>query len=202
MAYEIKYPQTVRGGGGFFPEEGKVIIEGYHGAEIELTAGGSTNGNGVEVWHSFIPAWRVGASGGLYADPGEGYIQGWYKEKAAQLYRNDELFGYIRVIELFVELKAINPSIPSGEGFEIEVPEELRPPSTDSARGGGGELWILGGENSHTISPKWTDRNERPMRIIIVGNGWEWTTNKPKAIPISSEKTLDLHFWMKYFTER
>lgn len=198
MAYEIKYPQHIRGGAGFFPEEGKVVIEGYEGAEIELTAGGSPT-HGIEIWKSFIPAWRVGASGGLYADPGDGYLQGWYKEKPAQLWKDGELFGNVKEIELFIELKAISPSIPTGEGFEFEVPENLRPPSTDSARGGGGDLWILGGENSFSISPKWTDRRDRPMRIIIIGNGWEWTTNKPKVIPVSGEKTLDLYFWSKYF---
>jgi hypothetical protein len=165
---------------------------------IPPNGGNGTPSPGVEVWKSFIPGWRVGSSGGLYATPGSGYIQGWYKEKDADLFIGDNLFGSVKEIDLFVELKAISPNIPSGEGFEIELPEGLRPPSTDSARGGGGELWILGGENSHSISPKFTDRNQRSMRIIIIGSGWEWTTTVPKVIPVSGEKTCDLHFWMKY----
>ena len=146
---------------------------------------------GSSDWNSFIPRWRVGASGGLYATPGSGYIQGWYKKRVAMLQpMNDQ----VEEIELFIELMAINPGIPAGEGFEIEVPEEIRPASSEWARGGGGDLWILGGENSYSIAPKWTDRNNRPMRILILGSGWEWTTNVPKVI---TEKA-SLYFWMKY----
>ncbi len=28
---DIEYPQRVRGSAGYFPEKGKVILEGYHG---------------------------------------------------------------------------------------------------------------------------------------------------------------------------
>ena len=159
--------------------------------------GGNGNGNTGEPneWFPFIPGWRVGASGGFYALPGEGYIQGWYKKRPAILRLADGGISNIEEVELFVELKAVNPSIPAGEGFEIEVPDELRPSSPGFARGGGGDLWIMGGSNSFAISPKWTDRNQRPMRIIILLDGREWTTNVPKAI---TEKA-SLYFWMKYF---
>ena len=40
------YPQRIRGGAGYFPEEGKVVLEGYFGAEVELTEGNSTSPNG------------------------------------------------------------------------------------------------------------------------------------------------------------
>lgn len=46
MSDEIKYPQRVRGGAGWFPKEGEIELEGYEGARIRLAEGGSPNGGG------------------------------------------------------------------------------------------------------------------------------------------------------------
>jgi hypothetical protein len=37
---EIKYPQRIRGGAGYFPEEGSAILEGQFGATLQLPGGG------------------------------------------------------------------------------------------------------------------------------------------------------------------
>lgn len=153
------------------------------------------NGPGPEEWVEFTPRWRVGASGGLYADPGDaGSMYGWYKEKEINLIVGGGKFPK-REIEIFIELEMISPNIPEGEGLEFELPEDITPENPRTGRGGGGDLWILGGANHYSISPKWTDRNNRPMRLLILlGDGREWTRNVPKEI---TEKG-SLYFWMKY----
>lgn len=148
-------------------------------------------------WTNFVPQLRVGASGGKYAGLGNGLASGGYKTRPTFLGNTPVI-----EVELFVDMTMINPTIPDGEGFEIEVPPGIQPTEANWSRGGGGDLWIMGGSNSHSISPKWTDRNDRGMRILILGSGWEWTTNVPKAIPVKdTEKSMALFFWMKYLKQ-
>lgn len=149
-------------------------------------------------WINFKPLWRVGASGGLFADPGAGYLTGWYHKSPVRLVVGEQIFDR-HLIEVFVELKAQNPNIPNGEGFEFILPGEITPTSPENSRGSGGDLWIEGGENSYSIAAKWTDRNDRPMRLLILLDGREWTTNIPKEIPLNANKaTASCYFWMKY----
>ena len=97
-------------------------------------------------------------------------------------------------IEVFLELEMDSPNIPAGEGMEFVFPAYLTPNSPRTGRGSGGDLWIEGGANHYSVSGKWTDRNDRPMRVIIVlGNGQEWTRNVPKEVVKGS-----LYLWMKY----
>lgn len=159
--------------------------------------------NGGEVlpdeWHEFDPKWRVGASGGLYANPGTGKLTGWYKEAPVKLVVANGDKVDVREIEIFIELEGINPQIPDGEGFEFELPAEITPADPHTGRGGGGDLWILGGSNHFSISLKWTDRKDRPMRLLVIlGNGEEWTTNVPKVIPGGDKATVAMYAWMKY----
>lgn len=78
---EIEYPQRIRGGAGYFPEAGKVIIEGYYGAEIELSAESSNGEVTPDIWQSFVPSLVVGGSPGGMVDFGVGYSYGQYKVK-------------------------------------------------------------------------------------------------------------------------
>lgn len=154
---------------------------------------------GTSDWTDFVPQLRVGASGGKYAGLGNGLAMGWYKTRQVGM---GALGSTAEEVELFVDMTMINPTIPDGEGFEIEVPARIQPADANYSRGGCGDLWIMGGSNSHSISPKWTDRNDRGMRILILGSGWEWTTNVPKAIPVkATEKSMGLFFWMKYLKQ-
>jgi hypothetical protein len=151
-----------------------------------------------EDWISFRPQWRVGASGGLFADPGAGYLNGWYQKSPVRLVVGEQIFDR-HMVEVFIELKAQNPNIPDGEGFEFILPGEITPLSPENSRGSGGDLWIEGGENSYSIAAKWTDRNDRPMRLLILLDGREWTTNVPKKIPLDPNKaTASCYFGMKY----
>ena len=157
-----------------------------------------TDPSSPDEWINFKPQWRVGASGGLFADPGTGDLSGWYKRAVVRLNIDGTMFDRFEV-ELFIELSAINPLIPDGEGFEFILPDIITPAIPRGARGGGGDLWIEGGENSYSIAAKWTDRNNRPMRLIILLDGREWTTNVPKVIPLRENKaTATCYFWMKY----
>jgi hypothetical protein len=142
-------------------------------------------------WHSFTPRWQVGASGGeLEATPSP---QGWYKETPVILVIGDNRVAATE-IEVFLELEMDSPNIPAGEGMEFVFPAYLTPNSPRTGRGSTGDLWIEGGANHYSVSGKWTDRNNRPMRVIIVlGNGQEWTRNVPKEVVKGS-----LYLWMKY----
>jgi hypothetical protein len=179
----------------YHKEDGNFIDELKN---VQLAEGGITPPDPPPVssdgrWISFNPLWRVGASGGLYADPGDGYIQGWYKQTPAKLVLSGSEVTVIET-EVFIELDSINPFIPSGEGFEFELPSLITPDNPRTGRGSGGDLWLEGGANHYSVSAKWTDRSNRPMRVIIVlGNGQEWTTNVPKVFSRGS-----LFVWMKY----
>jgi len=172
-----------------YGDDGKFLYE-------ELLNGGITppeqpvTPSGTVEWTAFIPKWRVGGSGGLYATPSP---QGWYKSTPVIL-----VVGGTRVpaseVEVFIELEMDSPVIPAGEGMEFEFPDFLTPDSPRTGRGSGGDLWIEGGANHYSVSGKWTDRNDRPMRVIIVlGDGREWTRNVPKEVSKGS-----LYLWMKY----
>lgn len=199
------YPQTVRGGAGYFPEEGKVILEGYYGAEIELSAGSVPNGDGnsePNVWHSFVPELRVGGSPGGTVDFGSGYAYGQYKAKEVTIMVAGSSWDY-EEIEVMIQMFGKDHTIPDGAGFKIFLPSGITPPDANTSRGGSGDLWIEGGQNSYPIAPKWTSRDlteNNPTRIIIMVGPSEWERNLPKRIEVNED--FRLFFWMKYLIQR
>ena len=197
----MEYPQRIRGGAGYFPEEGKVVLEGYYGATVELSEGEIPNGN-ADVWYSFVPELRIGGSPGGVVDFGSGYAYGQYKSKNVTVMISGSPFDYEEV-EIMVQLYGKAHTIPDGAGFKLFIPEGLTPPDANTARGGGGDLWIEGGQNSYPITPKWTSRDltaNNPTRIIIMVGPSEWERDLPTRI--DAHEDFRLFFWMKYLIER
>jgi hypothetical protein len=206
---ELEFPQKVRGGAGYFPEAGKVIIEGYYGATIELTEGGLSNGGngdppvvplGTRI--KFDPLWELG--GNVDTNPNIG--SGQKKGEVVAIPLEDGRIGCRMHIDLVSARQPTptNPGSASGS-YEFYLPDSFAAllPNVpvldgdgnitehDFVRGSGSvTFWIAGSGVKHFVGGcKWTFRewrsggpaNPRPKVILIV-DGDEWKPTHPKTL--------------------
>ena len=204
MTYEIKYPQTVRGGGGFFPEEGKVIIEGYHGAKIELTAGESPNGNG-------------NSSEGLKLTSGI-LLLVWKRAGSTDHPKNDSAvlqdsryrqigspeIGYDTTLEFTIEI--VDPSGlgsgPNGKGWYFYPDQAFLKPNFDrgSAQSTGTmQIWINDGHKDIVGGCKWSRNVGSGIDGFILnidGGVQPISENYPRSWPAGSKIRVQINYWV------
>jgi len=149
---------------------------------------------GPEKWFAFLPVLKVAKGELLFSE--EGFLYGQYRMNPAQLIMTDGAYFEGHRIELFVEMADTKARISdSGEGLSMTFPAMITPTSDPVITGGGGNLWIEGGDNKWSIVPKWTDRHTGEFRMIFhVGHGDEWKLHAPRSLAHPFNMTLKVEY--------
>lgn len=189
-----EFPQTGRGGWGWFPDKDTVVLEGVHGAKgvIDLSSAGipdppEPNGNGEEPEPSGLKpvdvTWELQSG----EDPivGNGSLYAEYAIDANN------------IVDLFIALN-IGPSTnlgnPSGDGtsrYVFKLPEFLAP-KNPSLFGSSCQAWIAGGGQKEFNGDPFFYSQITDSIAVTLG-GVAWNINQPKNLNLGGGTHLSFH---------
>jgi hypothetical protein len=205
---ELEYPQRVRGGAGYIPEEGKVIIEGYYGAKVELTENQGPNPNGGSCECKLIM--RQGSLAIEWKRAGSSD----HPDLAKQNLINPRFFqigevdvGFQTTIEFMIEFKDTRVpeglgSGPNGKGWYFNPAQDFLKPDFDKGSGetvGDFQLWVNDGHVDVVGGAKWSRNVGSGFDGILlnVDDGIQPVSeNYPRLWPVGSKIRVQISYWV------
>ena len=200
---EIKYPQRIRGGAGYFPEEGRVILEGYTGAWLAISGLGDTdNGNQTGGIVQRVGAlelfWKRAGSSDHPAIGRQNLQDAIYRQTGYPE------IGFDTKIEFTIEI--LDPqalgSGPSGKGWYFYPALDILKPNFDrgSAQSTGTfQLWVNDGHKDIVGGCKWSRNVGSGIDGILlnIDRGTQPVSeNYPLTWPKGSKIRVGIDYWV------
>jgi hypothetical protein len=200
---EPKFPQTGRGGWGYFPDKDTAILEGQHGARLEIKAAapnGNTNpSDGIALITGPLPmTWK--RAGSTNHPSSDSYVVN------DAIYRQigNPKVGYDTTIEFTIEI--IDPSKlgsgPNGKGWYFYPSQEFLRPNFDkgSAQSTGTmQIWVNDGHKDIVGGCKWS-RNVGSgidgILLTINGGVQPVSESYPRTLPKGSKLRVKINYWV------
>ena len=207
---EPKYPQRIRGGAGYFPEEGKVIIQGYYGARLELPTGETPEPSPIpasEIMLLVGPLLLVWKRAGSVDHP---RLDLQNLEDARYRQIGSSLAGWDTTIEFTLEL--LSPTLelpinglgsgPNGKGWYFYPVENFLKPDFNNGSVqsvGSMQIWINDGHRDLVGGCKWSKNVGSGIDGILLtydGGHQPISENYPRTWPKGSKIRVQINYWV------